>query len=150
VTGGAVEVRPITAPETHDLRARVLRTGTPSTSVTFPQDDLDGTVHLGAFLEGRLVGIGTFFPSPTPLRPEQPAVQLRGMAVEPSLQGTGAGRVLLEAAIGRLRAEGVHVLWANARDTALGFYERLGMEVVGDGFVSAETALPHHVVILDL
>ncbi len=150
MSSGGVEVRAISAGETHDLRARVLRSGTPSTTLTFPQDDLDGTVHLGAFLDGRLVGIGTFFPSPTPLRPDRRAVQLRGMAVEPSLQGTGAGRVLMEDAITRFRHEGVEVLWANARDTALGFYERLGMQVVGDGFVSTETALPHHVVILDL
>jgi hypothetical protein len=41
------------------------------------------------------------------------------------------------------------VLWANARDTALGFYVSYGMHVVGDGFV-ATPGLPHHVVVLDL
>ena len=75
-------------------------------------------------------------------------MQLRGMAVDSEVQRTGAGRVLLEAAIERLRSEGAEVLWANARDSALAFYERMGMEVVGEGFVSAETALPHHVVVL--
>jgi len=143
-------VRDVPPSDMHDLRRRVLRTGTPSSNVTFEQDDRRGTVHLGAFLGARLVAIGTFFPSPTTWRPGRRAVQLRGMAVEPGVQGTGAGRFLLEAAIDRLRREGVEVLWANARDSALGFYVRLGMEIVGDGFVSGETALPHHVVVLDL
>jgi GNAT superfamily N-acetyltransferase len=143
-------IREITAADTHDLRRRVLRTGTPSTAVSFPYDDLPGVVHLGGLLDDRLVVIATLLPRSTPWRPEQRAVQLRGMAVEPALQGSGVGRRLLDAAVERLRAEGTTVLWANARDSALGFYERLGMHVLGDGFVSGETALPHHVVVLDL
>jgi hypothetical protein len=39
------------------------------------------------------------------------------------------------------------VVWANARDRALAFYEREGFVVVGDGFVDATTQLPHHVVV---
>jgi hypothetical protein len=42
------------------------------------------------------------------------------------------------------------VLWAKARDTAVGFYERLGMHAEGDGYVTPDTGLPHHTVILDL
>lgn len=145
-----VDVVEITSADTHDLRLRVLRAGTPSSSVRFPQDDHEDTVHLGAFVEDRLVGVATLFPSPTPWRPERHAVQLRGMAVEPVLQGAGVGQALLEGAVERLRARGVEVLWANARDTALGFYQRLGMSVVGEGFVSKDTDLPHHVVVLDL
>ena len=38
-------------------------------------------------------------------------------------------------------------MWANARDTALAFYEQAGFETVGDGFITPDTALPHHLVI---
>ena len=39
------------------------------------------------------------------------------------------------------------IVWANARDAALRFYERHGFAVHGDGFVDATTQLPHHVVV---
>ena len=50
----------------------------------------------------------------------------------------------------RVRASGATVLWCNARDTALGFYARLGFTVYGDGFVTADSGLPHHVMVCDL
>jgi len=50
----------------------------------------------------------------------------------------------------RLRVEGVAVLWCNARDSAGGFYARMGFEVVGDGFVVPESGIAHHIMVLDL
>ena len=141
----------ISAEDAHDLRRRVLREGTPSDEVRFEQDAWPATFHLGARdAAGGLVGIATFFPSPTPLREGRLAAQLRGMAVDTAQQGTGIGRQLLDAAMERLRNAGFEVLWANARDTALPFYRRLGMEVVGEGFLTSDTKLPHHVVVRDL
>ena len=64
--------------------------------------------------------------------------------------GRGIGRELLDAAMERLRNAGFEGLWANARDTALPFYRRLGMDVVGEGFMTSDTKLPHHVVVRDL
>ena len=140
----------ISAEDAHDLRRRVLREGTPSDEVRFEQDAWPATFHLGARdADGALVGIATFFPSPTPWR-DGKAVQLRGMAVETAHQGAGIGRQLLDEAMERLRSAGFEVLWANARDTALPFYRRLGMEVVGEGFLTSDTKLPHHVVVRDL
>ena len=69
------------------------------------------------------------------------------MAVDEHHQGEGLGRVVLLAGFDRLRASGVPLVWAKARDTAIGFYEHLGMIVVGDGFVDEATALAHHVMI---
>jgi len=141
----------ISAEDAYDLRRRVLREGTPSDEVRFEQDAWPATFHLGARDEvGALVGIATFFPSPTPLREGRQAAQLRGMAVDDARQGTGIGRLLLDAAMERLRNAGFEVLWANARDTALPFYRRLDMEVVGEGFLTRDTKLPHHVVVRDL
>lgn len=134
----------------HDLRRRVLRDARADAAVTFPGDDDPAAFHLAARVGERVVGVASFLPGPTPLRPGARAVQLRGMAVEPAHQGTGVGTALLRVALDRLRGSGVSVLWANARDSALGFYERHGMTVVGDGFRTADTGLPHHVVVLDL
>ena len=137
--------------ETYDLRWRVLRDGTPSDDVAYPEDTEPGTFHLGARDgDGTPIATATFCVVATPARPGASAVQLRGMAVDPAAQQRGVGRHLVLSAIERVRADGVDVLWASARDTALGFYERLGMEVVGDGYLTDDTQLPHHVVVLDL
>jgi GNAT superfamily N-acetyltransferase len=137
--------------DVYGMRRSVLRDGKPDADVSFANDARPGAFHLGARDEdGRIVGIASFAESPTSWREGQRAAQLRGMATEPSWQGTGVGRAVLEAGIERLRATGYEVLWANARDSALGFYTRLGMAVVGDGFIVADMGLPHHVVILDL
>ena len=46
------------------------------------------------------------------------------------------------------REAGAEQLWANARDTALGFYLETGWEVIpGSEHISAETQLPHHVIV---
>jgi GNAT superfamily N-acetyltransferase len=151
VSPGPVTVARGTAGDTHDLRRRVLRAGTPSADVTFADDDDPATVHLTARdADGRVVGIASLAPRSCPVRSSVAAVQLRGMAVEPELQGAGVGRAVLDAAVEHAHACGAAVLWANARDTAAGFYTRAGFEVAGDGFVTTDTGLPHHVVVLDL
>jgi GNAT superfamily N-acetyltransferase len=139
-----------TVDEILPVRARVLRVGTPSTDPRLAEDDLPGVFHLAGRLDGDLVACVSFCPQDTPLRPGVVGWRFRAMAVDTVLQGTGLGRVILAAGIERARAEGAEVVWANARDSAIGFYESMGMVVVGDGWVDATTAMPHHVVIVDL
>lgn len=140
----------IDAEATHDLRRRVLRDDRPDADVHFPEDDAPGTFHLGAVAEeGAVLAVASFTPEGTPHRPTSRCVRVRGMAVEPGVQGTGVGRLLLEAAVDHLRREGFEVLWANGRDSVLGFYERLGWQVLGVGFTTV-TGIPHHVVLIDL
>jgi GNAT superfamily N-acetyltransferase len=138
---------------THDLRRRVLRGGRADSDVDFPQDRAEGAFHLAAFSpddDSTIVAVASFFPEPVPERPGARAWRLRGMAVDDAWQGRGVGTALLEDAVRRLRADGVSVLWAHGRDSALGFYERHGWAVVGDGFLTPDTQLPHHVVIFDV
>ncbi len=54
------------------------------------------------------------------------AVKLRQMAVLTDWQGTGRGRSLLEGVEEILRNDGAGSIELNARDTALGFYKKLG------------------------
>jgi GNAT superfamily N-acetyltransferase len=146
-----MEVIEVDAVTCLDLRRRVLRSGTPSTDPRFAEDDRAETFHLGAVEDdGRLLGVITFTPQPTPLRPGAAAIQLRGMATEPSARGKGAGRALFVTGLARLRDDGFTVVWAKARDSALGFYEGMGMHVEGDGYVTEETGLPHHTVVMDI
>jgi len=149
VVGERLHVVEIAACDTHDLRRRVLREGRPDADVCFPEDDVAGAVHLGvAGDEGALLAVASFSPQAAPERPGARAVRLRGLAVEPRLQQAGVGRMLLAHAVECFRTEGYEVLWANGRHAVLGFYRRLGWEVVGDGFLIV--GIPHHVVSLEI
>lgn len=137
----------ISAEETHPLRLAVLRATTTSKQVVFPEDDFPGVVHLGVSVEGELVAVSTWVPRP---HHDQAAVQLRGMATAARLQGTGLGGLLLESGCRRALSADLHVVWANARDTALPFYLQHGFRVEGDGFLDATIGLPHHRVVRNL
>lgn len=144
-------VEAIAVGHTHPLRRLVLRDGDPRADVTFPEDERPGSSHLAVWDGGEIVGVGSFSPEDTPLRPGRRGARLRGMAVHPEHQGRGVGRALLDDALDRLRIEGYEVLWANGRDRALGFYQRLGWAVEGDGFLAGPARdIPHHPVVLDL
>jgi GNAT superfamily N-acetyltransferase len=94
----------------------------------------------------------SFYTVPCPLRPEaRPAVQLQFMAVEPMVQRKGVGSAVLAEAIRRLKATDAILLWANARDPVLPFYERFGFATIqGSGSTPPETGRPHHIIELDL
>jgi GNAT superfamily N-acetyltransferase len=152
-----LRVEEVPAEATHDLRWRILRRGRPGAVVVFPEDGRPDAFHLavrdtdgaddGA---GPIVAVASFSAEATPYRPGRPAVRLRGMAVDEPSQHHGLGRLLVATVVERLRAQGVAVLWCNARDSAGGFYARLGFEVIGEGFVVAESGIAHHVMVLDL
>ena len=134
----------ISATDTHALRLEVLRRDTPTKVVEFPEDALPDTRHFGAYLDDRLVATSSWVPRGFH---GEPAVQLRGMATTWDLQSTGVGGVLLEEGCRIMHEEGVSIVWARARDAALGFYLRHEFHVVGDGFIDEPTQLPHHVVV---
>lgn len=135
---------------TYDLRRRVLRQHLPpaEVEVAYPADREPGSFHLAVRDGGAVVAVASFSVEPAPGRPGRSAIRLRGMAVEPEQQHRGLGRVLLEAALDRLRHDGVELCWANARVAALPFYEALGFAVEGDELTSL--GLPHRVVVRDL
>lgn len=146
----ALEVVEIPATHTHPLRARVLRDGTPSDVVVFDGDDLDTTFHLGCRLGGELIGISTWLARPYPDRPAEVGYQLRGMATDPAHRGVGAADAMLHAGVDRCQLAGATLVWARARDSALGFYARHGFDTVGLGYVDLTTGLPHHDIVLTL
>lgn len=151
-----MQVQEVAVEATHALRRRVLRDGRPDAVVEFPEDNRAGAFHLAVRAgpeeggDGPVLAVASFSPEPTPYRPGRTAIHLRGMAVDHGAQRRGLGRMLVTAAADRLRSAGVEVLWCNARDTAAGFYSRLGFETRGEGFLLPENGIPHHVMILDL
>ncbi len=136
-------IREISAAETYPLRLPILRAGLPPESAVFPGDDAPETVHFGAFRGEELVGIASLYSAPLPEKPElQPAWQLRGMATLPEVRGAGYGRALVEACLRHGRARGAAIVWCNARTPAVKFYEKHGLQTLGEEF-EIPAAGPH-------
>jgi GNAT superfamily N-acetyltransferase len=137
--------------EIYDLRFEVLRSDTPSDNVDFPHDRDPETVHLAVRDEsGAVIAASTWAPKPFPGRPDDAAVQLRGMAVAAEHRGRGLGAAMVAAGVADARRRGATLVWANARDSALEFYVANGFAVVGEGFRTPDTDLPHHRIVQEL
>lgn len=66
------------------------------------------------------------------------------MATDPEYRGRGLGRAMLEFAESAVaRAMGVNVFWCNAREAAVGFYEKAGWRRVSELFM-VEGVWPHY------
>lgn len=68
-------------------------------------------------------------------------IKMRQLAVRQNAQGKGFGRALVNYAESFLKGRGYEEIVLHARETARGFYEKLGYEVEGDPFI--EVGLPH-------
>jgi predicted GNAT family N-acyltransferase len=135
----------VAAAETYAVRRRVLRDGTPSDDVTFDADHAETTRHLVVHdAEGVVVATSTWIERESPDHPGIHALQLRGMAVIPERRGLRLGVRLIDAGVALARERGCPIVWANARDSALDFYLAHGFTVIGDGFLTHDTRLPHH------
>lgn len=134
------------------LRHAVLRPGKPISAATWERDD--EAVHIGAWQDDALVGCATVFADGwdgADGYPAEPAAwRLRGMAVDLSRQGGGIGRAVLAAAIQATRDAGASLIWANARMTAMAFYESAGFVALGEEYLTADTRLPHKKIVLPL
>ncbi len=75
---------------------------------------------------------------------DKTSLRLRQMAVQNNLQGKGIGASMMNFAEIIARDKGYKKLIMHARETALGFYEKLGYKVVGDKF--SEVTIPHFVM----
>jgi len=127
-----IQIKKISAIETFPIRAEVLRKNIPLPSEFNGDLDKD-TFHLGAFKDDELIAVCSFMKAKNRLfKGEQ--FQLRGMATLEEFQGLGAGKLMMKLAVEILTDLGVNCLWCNAREIAVPFYEKQGMEIVGKPF----------------
>ena len=126
----SVRVEEVPAEATYQLRGAVLRPD--GGEIIWAGDDDDETFHLAARGgDGQVVGVVRFSPAPCPWRPlARTPWQLRGMATEPEVRGSGAGRAMVVEGMRRVADRGGDVVWCDARTGAIGFYERMGFAVV--------------------
>ncbi len=137
-----MQVKRVSTRDTYALRNKVLRPGMPVETCYFDGDHEDQTFHLGAFVEGKLVSIASFYYRKNENFPEENQFQLRGMATLEEFRKQGLSRELLNFAFPIIKQNFCHRVWCNARTGARGFYESMDFEAFGDVY-EIETVGPH-------
>lgn len=128
-----IEIKQIEATQTYPLRIKILRKGIRK-NFHFLGDNKSSTFHLGAFQKNTIIGIVTFIQKEHPKLNGKLSYQLRGMAVSKKHQNKGVGKLLIEKSYHYLREKKCSLVWCNAREVALGFYENLSFKKVGKSF----------------
>jgi N-acetylglutamate synthase-like GNAT family acetyltransferase len=118
-----------------ELRRRVLAEplGLPLEAVRFEFEAR--SLHLWALLDGALIGCVLFY------RDGERSGRLYQMAVEPSCQMRGVGRLLVQRLEAHLRELGVRAVRLHARGPSVGFYAKLGYVAYDQPFV--EVGIEH-------
>lgn len=138
-------VRLIGAEDTHAIRHAVLRPNQPLSACRYPDDDMSEAGHFGAFVADELVGVVSIYPQSHADVASDHAWRIRGMATLPDVRGKGLGMKLLQAAETHVAEHNGQVVWANARVSALGFYEQAGYHKQGEQFEMPNIG-PHYVI----
>lgn len=97
-------------------------------------DHHEDAIHLGAFDGDRIVGVCSIFRMETPKLRFRNQYRLRAMATDPEYRGAGAGRAIVEEALKLVKSAGAEVLWCDARKVALGFYSRMGFNLIDEWY----------------
>lgn len=135
-------IQKINSTETYPVRHIVLRAGKPIESCQFDGDELVSTHHFGYYLNNQIIGVISLFEIKHEQFVAQKSFQIRGMAVLPTYQKQGIGEALVKEAEKFCTTQKADLIWFNARTTAVGFYQKMGYEIVGSEFEINEVG-PH-------
>jgi predicted GNAT family N-acyltransferase len=118
-----------------ELRNRVLRK---PMGMSLYDENLEAEqhdVHIGAYIQGTLAGVLIL----TKLNTAD--IKMRQVAVDVAFRGRKTGTELVHFAEEYSKEKGFSTMVLHARKTAVGFYEKLGYETVGEEFL--EINIPH-------
>ena len=121
-----------------NLRNEILRK---PLGLSLDKEELDkekDDILMGAFEDDKLLGCCLL------TRMDVFTVRLRQMAVPNNMQGKGVGRALMIFAENIARDLGYRKLCMHARQTAVGFYQKLGYSISGEPF--EEVTIPHYIM----
>ena len=126
------------------LRQRILRPNMPLKKARFPKDTKGETFHVGIFTTDgteQVICCASFMAERLA---KEVAWKMRGMATATEYEHRGLGRKLLEWSENaiRLKSES-RLLWCNARLSAIGFYRKMGWDIVSLQF-NIPGVGPHH------
>lgn len=140
-----MEVKQISPRDTYTLRHKVLVPGKDFEMCKFEGDEDEQTFHLGAFVEGRLVSVASFFFDKHPELVGENHYQLRGMATLDEFRQKGFSTELLKVAFPIIKQNFCNLVWCNARVSAVPFYEKVGFLKHGEIFEIPE--IGEHIVM---
>lgn len=128
------KIKEIHSSDTYSVRHPVLREGLPVESCIFDGDDLTTTKHFGLFLDEKLTAVASVFRNNSSTFNIENQFQIRGMAVLKDFQKKGFGEDLVRHSEEYVKSEIGNLIWFNARESAVPFYEKLGYNKVGNEF----------------
>jgi predicted GNAT family N-acyltransferase len=121
-----------------NLRDEILRR---PLGLTFSKEEIEkekDNLLIAAYEDDQMLGCGML------VEEDPQTVRLRQMAVPDNLQGKGIGKALMQFAENLARDRGYKKITMHARKNAVGFYQKMGYEKVGDEF--EEITIPHYVM----
>ncbi|HEY9082641.1 MAG TPA: GNAT family N-acetyltransferase [Vicingaceae bacterium] len=131
--GKVARVSIISSSETYSLRLEVLWQHKNSLEeCKLDIDDMPTTFHVGVFKNNEIVAIGTFLQQQNEKFDAKNQYRLRAMATSPKVRGENFGKQVIDFALEELKNRKVDLLWCDARKVALGFYEKMGFNILGD------------------
>lgn len=128
----AVLITKIAAKDTYSVGHKVLWPDLPLENCILYADDV--AQHFGAYQQNQLVGVLSLFPD------VDSSVRLRKFAILGEFQGQGIGMSMLQTVLNELVNSNIKSIWCDARTNAVGFYQKLGFEVVADEFFKKQVA----------
>jgi predicted GNAT family N-acyltransferase len=124
-----MDIRNISWEQTIPLRHTVLW---PNKSAEYCHVEGDqGAFHFGAFINDKLVCVASVYLQSNKAR-------LRKFATDTHYQNQGVGSKMLKHIVQSLQDTEARFFWCDARESALGFYKRFGMEASGERFYKGE------------
>ena len=129
-----MSIKEISSLATFSVRLPVLRGGKPIASCHFEGDDLCTTKHFGIFEFDNLIGVISIFKNNHPYFDDTNSYQIRGMAVLEDFQKQRLGEKLIKHSEAFITSQESSLIWFNSRKNAVGFYEKMDYEIIGDAF----------------
>jgi predicted GNAT family N-acyltransferase len=126
-----MEIRNISWEQTIPLRQSVLWPMKPP-EYCHVEGDHDA-FHFGAFASDELVCVASVYIKSDKAR-------LRKFATKTDYQGQGIGSQMLKSILYTLKSTDAKVFWCDARESALSFYQRFGMQSYGERFYKADVS----------
>ena len=118
----------------YSIRQTVLRPNLTVEDCGYDIDKKEGSFHLGAFFNKKLIGIASFSLENYNKFNIDRQYRLRGMAILKDFQRLGAGRLLINYAEQLILEQNIEILWCVGRIGVQGYYEKLGFKTYGEIF----------------
>ncbi|SDL81752.1 GNAT family N-acetyltransferase [Sediminibacillus halophilus] len=140
-----MKVKQIEPERTYLLRHQILRPNQSILQCQYPNDFQQGSFHLGAYLEGELISIASFYPEKHQAFSETRQYRLRGMATLEAYRSQRAGTALIQYGESLMKQKSASLWWCNARTTVSDYYLKMGMDFEGEVF-DIEPIGPHRLM----